>query len=136
MDIVFESAVEFEQDLKIYSEAEQSLILQQLHEYSSLLLTDKSCRERKLHQFYSFEFKENYGSSLYSFIVNYYLRVILTIDEDPLFNRVVITLFRVTDIQNVARIYQQVGESIYQSFLPYSQPTEVQLTNGKTLIAR
>lgn len=135
MDIVFESTDQFEQDLKIYSEAEQSLILQQLHENSLLLLTDKSCRERKLHQFSSFPFKENYGSSLYSFIVNYYLRVILTIDEDPLFDRVIITLFRVAESQNAARTYQQVGNSIYQSFLPSAQPTEVQLTNGKALIA-
>lgn len=134
MDIVFESTEEFEQDLKTYSEAEQSLILQQLHENSLLLLTDKSCRERKLHQFYSFEFNENYGSSLYSFIVNYYLRVIVTIDEDPLFNRVIMTLFRVTDSQNAAKIYQQVGQSIYQSLLPATQPIEVQLTNGKALI--
>ena len=134
MEIIFESTEEFEEDLKTYSEAEQTLILQQLHEYSSVLLQDKGYRERRLHQFYKFDLLGDYASSLYSFIVNYYLRVILTIDDDPLFNRTLITLFRVVDSQVVAPVYQQVGESIYQSFLQSTEFMEVQSNNG-TVVA-
>ncbi|VXD16113.1 conserved hypothetical protein [Planktothrix serta PCC 8927] len=129
MEIVFESSEEFEEDLKTYSEAEQSVILQQLHEYSPCLLEDKSCRERRLHQFYQFDLLGDYASSLYSFIVNYYLRVILTIDDDPLFDRTIITLFRVIDSQVAAQVYQQVGESIYTSFLQPTQCIEVKSNN-------
>jgi len=129
MEIIFESTEEFEEDLKTYSEAEQSVILQQLHEYSPFLLQDKGCRERRLHQFYQFDLLGDYASSLYSFIVNYYLRVILTIDDDPLFNRTIITLFRVIDSQVAAKVYQQVGESIYQSFLQPTQFIEVKSNN-------
>jgi hypothetical protein len=125
MEIIFESTEEFEADLKTHSEAEHDIIVQQLHEYFALLLEDQSDRDRRLHQFYQFDFLEDYGSSLYSFIVNYYLRVILTIDDDPIFGRTIITLFRVVDSQFVAEIYQQVGESIYQSFLPPKLLTEV-----------
>ncbi|CAD5949822.1 hypothetical protein PCC9214_02480 [Planktothrix tepida] len=134
MEIIFESTEEFEEDLKTYSEAEQTLILQQLHEYSSCLLQVKGYRERRLHQFYQFDLLGDYASSLYSFIVNYYLRVILTIDDDPLFNRTIITLFRVVDSQVVAKVYQQVGESIYQSFLQSTEFIEVQSNNG-TVVA-
>lgn len=134
MEIIFESTEEFEEDLKTYSEAEQTLILQQLHEYSSVLLQDKGYRERRLHQFSQFNLLGDYASSLYSFIVNYYLRVILTIDDDPLFNRTIITLFRVVDSQVVATVYQQVGESIYQSFLQSTEFIEVQSNNG-TVVA-
>ncbi len=135
MEIIFESTEEFEEDLKTYSEAEQSVILQQLHEYSPFLLQDKGCRERRLHQFYQFDLLGDYASSLYSFIVNYYLRVILTIDDDPLFNRTIITLFRVIDSQVAAKVYQQVGESIYQSFLQPTQFIEVKSNNVKATTA-
>jgi len=130
MEIIFESTEEFEQDLKTYSEAEQSIILQQLHEYSYFLLTNKGDPERRLHQFYQFDLLDDYTSSLYSFIVNYYLRVILTIDDDPLFNRTLITLFRVVDSQVSAQVYQEVGSSIYQGFLPQKTIMEVKSNNG------
>jgi hypothetical protein len=130
MEIIFESTEEFEQDLKTYSEAEQSIILQQLHEYSPFLLTNKGDHERRLHQFYQFDLLGDYTSSLYSFIVNYYLRVILTIDDDPLFNRTLITLFRVVDSQVSAQVYQEVGASIYQGFLPQKTIMEVKSNNG------
>ncbi|WRH66790.1 MAG: hypothetical protein RSE13_25315 [Planktothrix sp. GU0601_MAG3] len=125
MEIIFESTEEFEADLKTHSEAEHDIIVQQIYEYFASLLEGKSDRERRLHQFHQFDFLEDYGSSLYSFIVNYYLRVILTIDDDPIFGRTMITLFRVVDNQVVAKVYQQVGESIYQSFLPPQPLTEV-----------
>ncbi|SKB11717.1 conserved hypothetical protein [Planktothrix sp. PCC 11201] len=125
MEIIFESTEEFEADLNTHSEAEHDIIVQQLHEYFALLLEDKRDRDKRIHQFYQFDFLEDYGSSLYSFIVNYYLRVILTIDDDPIFGRTIITLFRVVDSQVAAKVYQQVGESIYQSFLPPQPLTEV-----------
>lgn len=130
MEIIFESTDEFEQDLKTYSEAEQSIILEKLHESYPFLLTDKGYRERRLHQFYRFDLLEDYQSSLYSFIVNYYLRVLLTIDDDPLFNRTLITLYRVVDSQVSAQIYQEMGESIYRDFLPPKPITEVKSNNG------
>jgi hypothetical protein len=134
MEIIFESTEEFEDDLRTYSEAEQSIILQQLHEYSCLFLQGKSYGKRRLHQFCQFDLLGDYASSLYSFIVNYYLRVILTIDDDPLFGRTIITLFRVVDSQFVAQVYQQVGESIYQSFLQPTQLIEVK-SNHVTVAA-
>lgn len=125
MEIIFESTEEFEADLKTHSEAEHDIIVQQIHEYSALLLEDQRDQERRIHQFHQFDGLQDYGSSLYSFIVNYYLRVILTVDNDPLFDRIIITLFRVVDSQLAAQVYQQVGESIYQSFLPPKPLTEV-----------
>ncbi|MGL5083487.1 MAG: hypothetical protein ACRC8A_18560 [Microcoleaceae cyanobacterium] len=116
MEIVFESTGEFEQDLTTFSSAEQKVILDELHQASPLLLTQKLIQERRLHQFYQFSFTNDYGSSLYSFIVNYYIRVILAIDEDPIFEHTSITLFRVINIhsQDVASAYKQVGELLYK----------------------
>lgn len=117
MNIVFESTDEFNRDIAKFSPPEQSIILQEVEHWLPLLLTNKEIRARRLHQFYRFNLKENYGSSLYSFIVNYYLRVILTIDEDPLFNRLSITLFKAIQSSEAATAYQQVGNSIYEKII-------------------
>lgn len=128
MEIIFESTEEFEQDLKLFSEAEQLMIIQQVHDCAPLLLTDSSTRERRLHQFHSFKLAYNFESTLYSFIVNYYLRVILCFDEDPLLDRTLVTLFRVVERSKAPLVYQQIGESIYQKILisePFKSPEPV-----------
>ncbi|NJO47464.1 MAG: hypothetical protein HC835_18655 [Oscillatoriales cyanobacterium RM2_1_1] len=119
MEITFESSSQFEQDLAKFNPPEQRLILDELHQASPLLLTQRLTQERRLHQFYEFKFTDGYESSLYSFIVNYYIRVILTLDQDPLFERNLITLLRVINIQhqNATSIYQEVGEALYKNVL-------------------
>lgn len=123
MDIVVESTETFNQDLAAFTEAERSIILEQIQRGIPLLFDDKNYQKRRLHQFYYFELPHDYGSSLYSFIVNYRLRVILTWDDDPIFERTLITLFRVTNSQNVAEVYRQVGEQIYRSIFNFEIPT-------------
>lgn len=117
MDIVVESTEAFKQDLTAFSEAERSIIWEEIQQGIPLIFAEQIFREKRLHQFYSFQLPHNYGSTLYSFIVNYRIRVILCIDDDPIFERTLITLFRVVDTQNVAEVYQQVGERIYQPIL-------------------
>ncbi|AMW29632.1 MULTISPECIES: hypothetical protein [Arthrospira] len=119
MDLVFESTDEFNQDLAKFTQEEQLIILKELEHWLPLLLTNSSLRSRRLHQFCQFHLKDNYRSSLYSFIVNYYLRVILTIDEDPLFNRLSITLFKAIESRHAATAYRQVGNSIYEKIIDH-----------------
>ncbi|TVU54917.1 MAG: hypothetical protein EA414_04335 [Arthrospira sp. PLM2.Bin9] len=119
MDLVFESTDEFNQDLAKFSQEEQSIILKEVENSIPLLLTNFRLRNRRLHQFCQFPIKNNYGSSLYSFIVNYYLRVILTIDEDPLFNRLSITLFKAIESRHAPTAYRQVGNSIYEKIIDH-----------------
>ncbi|MGF1493646.1 MAG: hypothetical protein ACFBSC_14555 [Microcoleaceae cyanobacterium] len=119
MEIVFKSTEQFEQDLKTFTEAERELIIQEINQSSPILLSNKMIWERRLHQFHQFNLVNGYTSSLYSFIVNYYIRVLLTIDSDPIFEQVAVILFQAvnTNQQDVSSIYRQVGNSLYQQVL-------------------
>jgi len=120
MEIVFESTEDFNRSLARFSGPEQSIITDEVEGWVPLLLTEKGFRERRLHQFCQFNLRNNYGSSLYSFIVNYYLRVILTIDEDPLCDRLLVTLFDVVESREAAVAYKRVGDSIYRTLIETS----------------
>lgn len=126
MDIVVESTEAFKQDLKTFGEAEKSTILEQIQRGIPLIFGETTFRERRLYQFYSFPLPHNYGSSLYSFIVNYRIRVVFSLDEDPIFERTLITLFRAVDFQNIAEVYKQVGEEIYRPLLNSSKERSVE----------
>ena len=126
MDIVVESTEAFKQDLTAFSESEQSVILEQIQQGIPLLFEDQTFKKRRLHQFYTFNLPHNSSSSLYSFIVNYRIRVVLTWDDDPIFERTLITLFRVVESQNIAEVYQQIGEQIYQPIFKSETLTLVQ----------
>ena len=41
-------------------------------------------------------------------------RIILTVDEDPIFDQVIFTLFRVTNRDDFNKAYQGVVESLYR----------------------
>ena len=55
-----------------------------------------------------------YESSLYVLKVLEKLSVILTIDEDPIFDQYIVTLFRAVKQDKLNRAYQSVAESLYQ----------------------
>ena len=55
-----------------------------------------------------------YESSLYVLKVLEKLSVILTIDEDPIFDQFIVTLFRAVKQDKLNRAYQSVAELLYQ----------------------
>ena len=58
-----------------------------------------------------------YESSLYVLRVSQKLRVILAVDEDPIFDQVIFTLYRVVKRDNLDKEYQGIAESLYQELL-------------------
>ncbi len=61
---------------------------------------------------------EGLESSLYVLRVSPQIRVILTIEADPLFDQKVITLFRVVKHDDMERAFNSIAESLYQQFRP------------------
>jgi Txe/YoeB family toxin of Txe-Axe toxin-antitoxin module len=62
-----------------------------------------------------------YESSLYTLKVSQTLRVILTVDEDPIFDQVIFTLFRVVNLVDVPMTYQAIAKSLYQEIAHQNQ---------------
>jgi len=57
---------------------------------------------------------EGLDSSLYVLWVSPQLRVILTIEEDPLFEQKIVTLFRAVKHDEIDRAFNSIAESLYQ----------------------
>ncbi len=128
MDIIIESTKEFEQDLENFSNTEKFKIIKKLNRYVELISTDKKMFYQNSTQLRNIRLNKNYDSSIYSLKINEKIRIILTIDDDPIFDQTVITLFRVVKAEDAPKAYNSVAEFIYQDFTVENQELEVHST--------
>ena len=125
MDLLFESTKEFEQDLEQFKKTDKSTIIKQINHFFEMLLIDKSLFYQNTNQFRKIRVGENYDSSLYSLKIDKKIRIIFTIDEDPIFDRTLITLFRVVNAEDASKVYISIAKSLYQDFMVENQEIEV-----------
>jgi mRNA-degrading endonuclease RelE of RelBE toxin-antitoxin system len=125
MDLLFESTKKFEQDLEQFNKTDKSTIIKQINQSFEILLTDKSLFYQNTNQLKKIKVVKNYDSSLYSLRIDKKIRVIFTIDEDPIFDRTLITLFRVVNAEDASQAYISIAKSLYQDFMVENQEIEV-----------
>jgi Txe/YoeB family toxin of Txe-Axe toxin-antitoxin module len=125
MDILIESTKDFEQDLEQFNNRDKFKIIKKLNRYVELLSIDKTLFYKNSTQLINIPLKENYDSSIYSLRINEKIRIILTIDDDPIFERTVITLFRAVKAEEAPEAYNSVAETLYQDFAVKNQECEV-----------
>ncbi|AIE74473.2 MULTISPECIES: hypothetical protein [unclassified Synechocystis] len=117
MDISIELTRGFEHDLQHLSPEERTEIESKIDSCASLFFTDPALMYRSL-DYLPFPSKlDAYDSSLYAFSVTPDLRVILAIDEDPIFDQVIFTLFRVVEWEHLHKAHQAVAESLYEEII-------------------
>ncbi len=123
MDILIESTKNFEKDLSKLGPAERETVINKINECADLFLTNKSTVYHKLHRLNLPSLANGYESSLYMLKASQKLRVILTVDEDPIFGQIIFTLFRAIQHQDLNKAYNSVAESLYQDFRQQDQET-------------
>ncbi len=118
MEICIESTQEFEQDLAAFSQTKKANIVNQMNEIFEIIShnPDALFQNMTLKQFKKIKLNNNYNSSLYSLTLEAKIRIILAIDDDPIFDRTLITLFRIVSAENASEAYNSVAESLYQDF--------------------
>jgi hypothetical protein len=114
VDILIESTKVFEQDLAGFSQDEQALAKLQINDCASLFSNQEVEGYRKLRRLRIPENLNGYESSLYTLQVSENLRIILAIDEDPIFEQMIFTLFRAVRPADLDNAYQSIAESLYQ----------------------
>ena len=117
VDVLIESTRGFEKDIAKLSEDEKAAAIKKINDCASLFPTKKADVYRKLRRLRLPSNLNGYESSLYTLRVSRTLRVIWTVDEDPIFGQVIFTLFRVVKHDNLDKAYQSVAESLYQDLL-------------------
>jgi mRNA-degrading endonuclease RelE of RelBE toxin-antitoxin system len=116
VDILIESTKKFEKDMTKLSEKQKAAVIQKINECASLFPHQKVNVYRKLRRLpLSLRFLENgYQSSLYTLRISKDLRVVLAVDEDPIFEQTIFTLFRAVRRKDIEKAYKGVAESLYQ----------------------
>jgi hypothetical protein len=121
VDVLIESTKAFEKDLARLSENEKAVAIQKINDCASLFPTQKANVYRKLRRLPLASALNDYESSLYTLRLSQKLRVILTVDEDPIFGQVIFTLFRVVKHDELDKAYKSVAESLYQNLLHHNR---------------
>ncbi|MDF2387997.1 hypothetical protein JMG10_41565 [Nostoc ellipsosporum NOK] len=127
MEILIQSTKQFEQDLACFSQVDQDNIIEEINKVCQLILHDPETLFQKIahSQFEKIKLDKDYDSSLYSLRLKPAIRLILTIDDDPIFDRKLITLFRIVKPEEAAKAYSAVAETLYQDFTVENQEVEV-----------
>lgn len=115
MNLVFHSTEPFEKARQQFDAHLQAKIVQRINEVAQAFIEDRPLFMQKVEQPYPFPLYNGFDSSLYSIVVEPNLRVILTLDDDPLFDQAIITLLRVVKQPDLYNAYTAVAKSLYQN---------------------
>jgi Txe/YoeB family toxin of Txe-Axe toxin-antitoxin module len=116
MEVIYQSTKKFEKDIKTLGEAEKTKVIRKINTLSDIYLTDKDTFF-KSHQVKKLILTEQMISSLYSMRIDHRLRLLFSIDEDPIFNQLILTLYRVVTPDLYSKALPQIIEALYKNYL-------------------
>lgn len=118
MEIKFDITRSFEKDLKKLGAREKDRVVAALDRYAAKFDSALDVSTQHIYRPHKINMPEGLESSLYVLRVSPQIRVILTIEEDPLFDQKIITLFRVVKHDDMEQAFNSIAESLYQQFRP------------------
>ena len=116
MEVRIDITKAFEKDLGKFSTQEQSAISKKINHLIELIRSENSTSSH-LYRLHKINLIENLESSLYIFKVNKDIRIILTSENDPLFDEHLLTLLKIVRHKDLEKSFKSVSESIYQSLI-------------------
>ncbi|MBT9098940.1 hypothetical protein KFZ76_14635 [Methylovulum psychrotolerans] len=124
MNTLIEATTKFEKDLKRLSEYEQSLVIKEIKHCTELFKTRKAHLYRtKLSPAPHLLNLNGYQSSLHTLKIADKIRIILSVDEDPIFGQVIFTLHRATKQHELNNAYKNIAQALYQELIHHPQQT-------------
>jgi hypothetical protein len=117
VDILIESTNGFEKDISRLSESDRKIAIQKINNCADLFSTQKDNKYHELHRLPLPTELNGYESSLYTLKISQNLKVILTVDEDPIFGQIIFTLFRVIKEDEFDKAHKDVAASLYQELV-------------------
>lgn len=110
MKAIIESQDSFRQDIRTLSEKEQNRVMNCITELPESFQKDESAfYASRLNQLKNIRVGDEYELSLYVLEIDNGINVLLTFDEDPIFEKLHITLYKMVQ-QNVTDAYLSVAE--------------------------
>jgi hypothetical protein len=115
MELEFRITESFDKDIKGLSTGEQNKVKEEINFVSGSLLNGKAAFMQQASMPYIFNLKGGLDSSLYVVKMDEDKSVIAAVDDDPIFDKVSLTLFRLVDDKEATQAYKEVGERLYKS---------------------
>jgi mRNA-degrading endonuclease RelE of RelBE toxin-antitoxin system len=114
MELQFDITRRFEKDLKRLTPKDQDRVAASIDKYASIFDIEHGDPTRHIYQPHKILLPEGLDSSLYVLRATDQIRVVLTIEDDPLFGRKVVTLIRVVKHDDLERAFNSIAEALYQ----------------------
>jgi len=119
MEYEINSTKQFEKDMLRFSEEERTKIINKINKLITYKIENKRI-DSYIHKIQTINLKYNLKDSLYVFKINIDVRAIISIESDPLFNKNIITLYRITKHDEFNASAQTVINSLYNKILKYN----------------
>lgn len=114
MDLLIEYTNSFEKDFKGFTKTDRNKINKKIDDIGQSFTENplniyKHTSQCKL--------PKDSNSSMYSFHVGKDIRIIATIDSDPIFDQIILTLIKVVKASHLHKAFKSISESLYQNKL-------------------
>ncbi|MBN1636408.1 MAG: hypothetical protein JW920_07835 [Deltaproteobacteria bacterium] len=113
MGFLFQSTESFELDLETLQEEQRTAVVEAINTHCPNFQCDQDAFFRHAYQPQEIALLGECCSSLYVLPVNDDQSIILTVDEDPLFDQIIVTLIRIVQSARIMETYLDVARLIY-----------------------
>lgn len=114
MELLFQETKSFEKDLSKLPTSLKKKVINSINEQCLFFSEKNNANTRKIKRLASGNHFINSDSSLYEIKVDLKTRVILSIDDDPLFDQIIFTLYRVVSPKDFGTALKNISEALYQ----------------------
>jgi hypothetical protein len=116
MEIQFDITRLFDKDISQLPASDQNQIADSIDQYAATYDIERCEDTPHVYQPHPIALPDGLESSLYVLKVAPQIRVILAIDNDPIFDRRLITLFRAVEQDELNQAFDSIAQTLYQTF--------------------
>ncbi len=120
-NLIIEMTDDCEKKFQNLSDKVQDEIINKTEYFGELYITNRTEFFRNAHQPLFFKLNDKFDSSLYYFRINKDLKIIASVDEDPIFESVTITLLDVFKDNDIEKNFKSAAQSFYRQFINVEQ---------------
>ena len=115
IEITEQTTPEFRNDLNRSSPEDRAHVAAVLRQSYDLLRNQRGSFFMRVERTQAIVLKGGFSSSLYSMGVGRDIRLIVAVDEDPVFRRTLVTLFRAVHHDDLDRAYRSLADALYRN---------------------
>jgi len=117
LEVDIQTKKTFLKDLERLGSVDQTRVEATVAKFTESLRSQGQEQRAGLTQPHRLRVQDDWNLSLYSLRANRYLRILLTLDNDPVFGRMIVQFLRVVHHDHLGSAFKALGESIAQAVL-------------------